>query len=1058
MGRTEREIDPLVRIGGLAGNLAAQAAVSSGTFPGPTNGVGVSERGPLEANDQATERATSTSDHGDENAIGQDVAAPQQHEAPQTEVATDELSPLEVPVSPVVPAAAGEARVSAVHASPAGVARLPAVPGGPAPADSALSTRSARPTTSLSYRPALTPAPAPAPSPAIPHIDSPRAELASTQLVITAVDEATRSAQVDFLRDLEMKLAAIDAAVLGQHASVDEAAAAEIASIHATYEGARAKISAETLAQCEDVQLAYASEKSRLDGWRADADVRAETEVAMRQARARDTAAEYGGEAATEADQAATGLELDLSAASERARSSGSAGTGSAAVKQAKTAVSDRISSDTAAQIESQGPAVAASIRAEGAETVQAFEQRGAEAAADIGAQLPAITTSLEHGVAQSSAILDGGAASVVAALDESDRSLGESLVAEEGALAAEIQLGVTEKREEISLAGEQAKAALLTEANNLLAASAEAVSDAASQIADAEVPEEDANSIGAEARMRIREGFADAAQPFDCGRDSMIAAIEQDGTSSTAALAGIGPEVARHAETTVGETQSRVSQIAGRATEQFAVTVDQTRLSGDALIDGASQGLDAHVEAVDSSLAQGMETVRDELHGHADDATAAARESGSQVAPTISVGQARVDSRATIHPASFVDHVVNWFEEQWNDLVAMMSDRGFWAGLVVTVGLTALAYAFLGPFAVLVLPLIGALAAGASTLTNNLLDSNKKWDDGLWDSMLTGLVVGAVFAVAIGAGIIAGVGALGLLAIVEAVTIVTTIGANIYHGERPTKGLLANMLVAWLFQRLLGRGRMGRRPPGSEETPPRSNGPVPGGLPPALTELFPRLSTTAQRGFVQMQRVMSSENFMRFAERAKNSDGSYNVERANEIFEKAVMSDEDFNKRFGRDVAEFTARAEESVRKINNTCDAADGTSRPKARVGDGSSEAALREEIRTGRPVAGREHALKVTETIRSLRNELLELEKCKQVIPEEQHSPKIDQAARRAIERIEKMEPALDEWNARSALHPEIWNPDGTSRTVPGWPGRGGQDTRNEDATGEGPSPEE
>jgi hypothetical protein len=148
-------------------------------------------------------------------------------------------------------------------------------------------------------------------------------------------------------------------------------------------------------------------------------------------------------------------------------------------------------------------------------------------------------------------------------------------------------------------------------------------------------------------------------------------------------------------------------------------------------------------------------------------------------------------------------------------------------------------------------LPLVGAAAAGAATVTNNLW-YGRAWDEGLWESLVEGFVVGAIFAVAIGAALlIAGAGAaastiaLYSLIAVEIATVITTVAVNAYHGERLTKGLLANMALAWLTDRIFSKGRAGRSPrpserppaePGGEPTParPRDPGsePQPGGRP----------------------------------------------------------------------------------------------------------------------------------------------------------------------------------------------------------------------------------
>ncbi|MCA9538805.1 MAG: hypothetical protein KC620_07950, partial [Myxococcales bacterium] len=61
--------------------------------------------------------------------------------------------------------------------------------------------------------------------------------------------------------------------------------------------------------------------------------------------------------------------------------------------------------------------------------------------------------------------------------------------------------------------------------------------------------------------------------------------------------------------------------------------------------------------------------------------------------------------------------------------------------------------------------------------------------------------------------------------------------------------------------------------------------------------------------------------------------------------------------------------RVDASAKNIQNILDSTSRAGRPSAAIGDGTSEAALFDEIATGRPVGGHGHAEKVDTSIRGL-----------------------------------------------------------------------------------------
>jgi len=104
-----------------------------------------------------------------------------------------------------------------------------------------------------------------------------------------------------------------------------------------------------------------------------------------------------------------------------------------------------------------------------------------------------------------------------------------------------------------------------------------------------------------------------------------------------------------------------------------------------------------------------------------------------------------------------------------------------------------------------------------------------------------------------------------------------------------------------------------------------------------------------------------------------------------------------------------------------------------PERKVGDGTTEAALRAEAETGKPVGdGGGHAEKATAAVTTLQELVTKLRGRKENLgPDPALVSEIDAAIARALQRITALRGGLDMWNNRATLYPKIWKPDGTLR---------------------------
>ncbi len=206
---------------------------------------------------------------------------------------------------------------------------------------------------------------------------------------------------------------------------------------------------------------------------------------------------------------------------------------------------------------------------------------------------------------------------------------------------------------------------------------------------------------------------------------------------------------------------------------------------------------------------------------------------------------------------------------------------------------------------------------------------------------------------------------------------------------------------------------------------------------PRTFAELFSRLSAKAQEAVSQQRQLRSADNMVKMEGIGRNADGTYDVSKANKAWEGKWMDDAAFQAARAKNVSELGTKARLELDQLKNLCDETDGTNRPNAKVGDGTTEAAVRAEAETGKPVGGvGGHAEKANTAVRTLQELVTTLRGRKQNLgPDPTLVAEIDAAIARALQRIAALRGGLDVWNNRATLYPEIWKPDGTLRNPVG-----------------------
>lgn len=204
------------------------------------------------------------------------------------------------------------------------------------------------------------------------------------------------------------------------------------------------------------------------------------------------------------------------------------------------------------------------------------------------------------------------------------------------------------------------------------------------------------------------------------------------------------------------------------------------------------------------------------------------------------------------------------------------------------------------------------------------------------------------------------------------------------------------------------------------------------------VAELEAQLSPEARTALEQQRELTSADNFQSMLDSIKKPDGTYDLAAANAFFEKRFMTPEGFQGKLDARTASYTKKAQTELSKIDNCIKETDGTNRPQATLGDKTSETALDWETENGEPYRSTEdHSGKIERYIKTIEDATAALNNAKRFISDSKLLHEIEQAILRGQERIQKMRPAVDRWQNRATTHPNVWNPNGSSKIQPGWP---------------------
>jgi hypothetical protein len=624
---------------------------------------------------------------------------------------------------------------------------------------------------------------------------------ASTAAVLSLLAAAATVGRITAGLTVAEAMAQLSEDIARHHQAFDDAGAAQAAELTTAFVAARARVTGHVATTAGAISSGAAEQQAQLEAWRATAPAAAQQLLAGKRAGAIAMGDEYAGRAITAAESAADNALHEVSAAAVEAREIGNAhatvGGSNPEAAKAKADAAHEIANDTAGNITEGLDDFTSGLRESGPQAGDKFREQAATAAEQIEDVEPQIVDAFDAAHADAATAVADVVFDHLAELNDARAALLDRLDAEHKRAREELAATVAARHTDLDLAAATAAAALSGEARRALDTADRGASQLSSAITASGVSDAQAGTASAAVTGAVLEAYGaigGAATDAIIQTREAFGAVAQD---TTAALGTVSSAAAGDLDTVAGAVEGQLDAQRDRVVTAVRTATTSAAGAGKDLLGEAGGAIDAKLDEV----AGGFDTSLQEYTGGLDDKVAEkhsdAREPMADLGDRITSAQTRIED----------EQGQSWLGRQFSQLFSMLSDPGFWAGLVVglvlaviviallpeeLVGLAVIALA-IGAFA-----LVGAIAAGVGTIVSNLYHG-RPWHEGLLKNMLIGAVFGAALAgVAIWLG--AAAATLAGIATISSVAGVLTVITNVVTGRPWDENLLANMLLAGLF------------------------------------------------------------------------------------------------------------------------------------------------------------------------------------------------------------------------------------------------------------------
>jgi hypothetical protein len=645
----------------------------------------------------------------------------------------------------------------------------------------------------------------------IPEVSLPKPRSPGSEIVANALREAARKGKQALASAAAATIRATTNTTEQQVHAVSVAESRSVDQIQAHAQTSRQQISESLAEHSHAVSTAHNSEQQKLQAWHSQANARTQEEVGKRQEAVTTAGAEHGAQLQQAGAQAAQNASGKLSSASAQAHGLSSGGGGDQR-SSGRAQVASRLGTDAGSQFDSAVTKNEEQLHSHADEAAGALSKHASEAASDIGG----ITSVVEEQVgealtAAAGEISDAGARSISSLQAGAEHAHAQLNTVESHATGVAAKVAA-KHREQLFSAGAEATSRVRQQAETAAVTAQQQLDEHASHITGVRVDEKTAGEIAGQLQSQIAKAYTTTGQQIH----------ELNG------------QISPHLNTAAQEGTQSLSRLqaqaaAGLASGNRSVTAEMARArrgaeasihhGTSATLAGAEDGLSKTVSHLDqivskakSGFAEAGASVGRSLETAVSDLDRQTSGALTGLHGRVAEGQARVDGflarQGPMVQRSILGDIGDWFAGQFRDLWDMLSSPSFWVGLVVTIVL----FPVMGPAALIV----GGAVGGAVGGIEQNIKEGKKWYD--WHNIVRNAAIGAGAGLVMALGVVAiayfGLEGLAALAAVMVLSAVVGIVVNLINGQRWDKGLLANLLLAWLFRRLGGE-----RVP--EETPP---------------------------------------------------------------------------------------------------------------------------------------------------------------------------------------------------------------------------------------------
>ena len=248
------------------------------------------------------------------------------------------------------------------------------------------------------------------------------------------------------------------------------------------------------------------------------------------------------------------------------------------------------------------------------------------------------------------------------------------------------------------------------------------------------------------------------SAKGIVAGGETAKKVTQATGGAAKGAKTGLGGQAkaaGSGASSTAAHASSGATSVAGSVSTQLHSTAHSATATGNKTVSSYSGKVKASVGKVKSKLQGGMTSTKAQMDAHATKVQGGTQKIPGENQSKVSEGQAKVNAAASKEPEKpkgIWGHIVSaakWVAQKlkaaFEFVTKLLTDPGFWVSLIVFIALAAFVVATFGTgLAVIVIggAIVGAIAAGAGTVTSNLV-AGRKWNDGLVTSMVIGGILG---------------------------------------------------------------------------------------------------------------------------------------------------------------------------------------------------------------------------------------------------------------------------------------------------------------------------